>query len=116
MPVVECAGKKVELDKDGYLVNFDEWDEHVAAMLAAREKAGELTQDKLDILKFMRSYYREYNFFPILRQVCKNIGQPKDCVTEKFMEPIEAWKIAGLPNPGDEINLRKQWSLETSGY
>ncbi|MDA8173150.1 MAG: TusE/DsrC/DsvC family sulfur relay protein [Nitrospiraceae bacterium] len=116
MPVIECAGKKIELDDEGYLKRFEDWDEHVAAVLAAREKVGELTRDRMDILKFMRQYYKNYNFFPILRQVCKNIHQPKECVTEKFIEPIEAWKIAGLPNPGEEINLRKQWSVESSGY
>ncbi|MDA8156979.1 MAG: TusE/DsrC/DsvC family sulfur relay protein [Actinomycetota bacterium] len=116
MPVIECAGKKIELDDEGYLKRFEDWDEHVAAVLAAREKVGELTRDRMDILKFMRQYYKNYNFFPILRQVCKNIHQPKECVTEKFIEPVEAWKIAGLPNPGEEINLRKQWSVEASGY
>jgi hypothetical protein len=25
------------------------------------------------------------------------------------MEPIIAWKVAGLPNPGDEVNLMKKW-------
>jgi hypothetical protein len=26
------------------------------------------------------------------------------------MEPITAWKIAGLPNPGPELNLLKDWN------
>lgn len=109
MPKIDHAGRVIELDDDGYLVNWEEWDESVAAVLAAREGAGELTKDRLDILKFMRAYYQEHRFFPILRYVCKNIHQPKDCVTEKFLEPVIAWKVAGLPNPGPEVNLMKQW-------
>ncbi|MHB8881077.1 MAG: TusE/DsrC/DsvC family sulfur relay protein [Thermodesulfovibrionales bacterium] len=109
MPVIEYAGIKIALDDEGYLVHDGDWNETVAMALAEREGAGELTSDKMDILKFMRSYYKEYNFFPILRFVCKNVGQPKNCVTEKFIEPVIAWKIAGLPNPGDEVNMFRKW-------
>ena len=109
MPVIEYAGIKIELDDDGYLVSYEDWNETVAHALAEREDAGELTRDRMDILKFMREYYREHKFFPILRYVCKKVDQPRDCVTEKFIEPVTAWKIAGLPNPGDEVNLMKKW-------
>ncbi len=109
MPVIEYSGIKIDLDDDGYLVNYEDWNETVARALAEREGAGELTGDKMDILKFMRQYYKEYNFFPILRFVCKNVGQPKDCVIAKFIEPVIAWKIAGLPNPGDEVNMFGKW-------
>ncbi len=109
MPVIELSGIKINLDDDGYLVNCEDWNEAVAAALAERAGVGELTKDRMDILKFMRAYYKEYNFFPILRFVCKNIGQPGDCVVEKFIEPVIAWKIAGLPNPGDEVNLMRKW-------
>lgn len=109
MPVIEYEGIEITLDDRGYLVDYGDWNETVAAALAQREGIGELTKDKLDILKFMRSYYEKHKFFPILRYVCKSVDQPKDCVTEKFIEPITAWKIAGLPNPGDEVNLMGKW-------
>jgi TusE/DsrC/DsvC family sulfur relay protein len=109
MPEIEFDGLHISLDKDGYLVNFEEWNEKVASALSIREGIGELTSDKLDILIFMRRYYEEHKFFPILRYVCKSVDQPQNCVTEKFMEPITAWKLAGLPNPGDEVNLMKKW-------
>ncbi|MDA8078232.1 MAG: TusE/DsrC/DsvC family sulfur relay protein [Nitrospiraceae bacterium] len=109
MQEAEHKGMKFTLDDDGYLVNMDDWNETIASALAEREGIGELTADKMAILKFMRDYYREYNFFPILRFVCKNVGQPRNCVTEKFIEPVLAWKIAGLPNPGDEVNAMGRW-------
>lgn len=109
MPVIEYEGIEITLDDQGYMVNYEDWNETVAAALARREGIGELTKDKLDILKFMRSYYEEHKFFPILRYVCKSVDQPRDCVTEKFIEPITAWKVAGLPNPGDEVDLMRKW-------
>jgi sulfur relay (sulfurtransferase) DsrC/TusE family protein len=41
MPVLEKYNKrKIVVDDDGYLVDFNDWDEEVARELAAREKVG----------------------------------------------------------------------------
>ncbi len=103
MPVIEYEEKKINVDDEGYLVNFDDWNEDVAKVLAMREGLAELTEDRIAALKFIREYYKTYNFFPILNAVCKNIHLPKDCVNEKFMNPLIAWKIAGLPKPEEPI-------------
>jgi len=109
LPILEYDGKKVAVDEDGFLVSFEEWNEKIAHALAKNEGQKTLTEDQLDILKFMRDYYRKYNFFPILRYVCKNVHQPRNCINEKFIDPVQAWKIAGLPNPGDEVMMFKSW-------
>jgi TusE/DsrC/DsvC family sulfur relay protein len=103
MSVLEYKNKKIKVDDDGYLLTFDEWDEEVGRALAAREGIDELTSDRMAILKFIREYYRTYNFFPILNAVCKRVHEPKDCVQEQFMNPLLAWKIAGLPKPEEPV-------------
>ncbi len=114
MPFIEQEGLKITIDEDGFLVRFEDWTERVARVLASREGIAELTEDKLDILRFLRDYYKKHRFFPIVRYVCKNVGQPNNCVTEQFLDPVQAWKIAGLPNPGEEVILFKSW--EPLGY
>ncbi len=109
MPVLEYGEVKIKIDDDGFLENIDEWNEKVACALAEREGVEELTEDRIDILKFIRAYYKKYNFFPILRAVCKNVHQPKNCLNENFLNPVQAWKIAGLPNPGEEVIMFKTW-------
>ncbi len=109
MQVVEYEGLKINVDEDGFLVRLEDWTEKVARVLAAREGIHDLSEDKLDILKFMRLYYQKHNFFPIVRFVCKNVGQPRNCVNEKFIDPVTAWKIAGLPNPGEEVRMFQSW-------
>jgi TusE/DsrC/DsvC family sulfur relay protein len=109
MPILKQADLTINLDDDGFLVNIEDWNETVANALSEKEGMGQLTHDQLDVLRFMREYYKKYNFFPILRYVCKNVHQPKNCVNEEFMNPVQAWKIAGLPNPGDEVNMFKSW-------
>lgn len=109
MTVIEYGGAKIALDDSGFLLNLEDWNETVASALAEREGIGKLTADMLDILHFLRRFYLEHKFFPIIRAVCKNVDQPRECVTEKFLNPVTAWKVAGLPNPGDEVNLFKTW-------
>lgn len=97
MDNIEYGGKRINVDDDGFLANLEDWDEKVAQGLAEREGVGQLKDEHMEIVKFMRSYYKKYHAFPILSYVCKNIHQPKECVSEEFINPEKAWKIAGLP-------------------
>lgn len=103
MPVIEYSGIKINLDEEGYLVNSADWNDKVACAIAENEEVEELTKDRMDIIKFMRDYYLKYNFFPILGGICKNVHQPKDCVNVQFIDPLKAWKIAGLPKPNPQV-------------
>lgn len=112
MSVFEYKGLKIELDEEGYLANFDDWNESVACALAYKEGLGEdcpLTEEKLEIIRFMREYYKKFKAFPIPRYVCKNLHRPKECTYEEFPDPEVAWKIAGLPNIHPEVyaSIRK---------
>ncbi|MCC6346554.1 MAG: TusE/DsrC/DsvC family sulfur relay protein, partial [Nitrospirales bacterium] len=77
--------------------------EEIAHAQAAREGVEELTPDRMDIIRFMREYYRKYDFFPLLGAVCRNIHRPGDCFSETFLPPLTAWKIAGLPRPDEHV-------------
>jgi TusE/DsrC/DsvC family sulfur relay protein len=103
MPVIEYSGIRIEIDDEGYLTDHCAWNPTVARALAEREDVGELTQEKLDIILFMREYYLHYHAFPLLRGVCRRVNQPKDCYQEAFMDPLVAWRIAGLPKPDEHV-------------
>src|SRR5512144_1272704 len=100
---INKGAKRVAIDDNGYLVNFDDWDESVARALAERTGFGELTGDRIEILKFIREHYKKYNFFPILRAVCKYVNKPRDCMIDEFEVPLVAWKLAGLPHPEEPV-------------
>ena len=72
MPVLEYAGLKINVDDEGYLENADDWNEKAARALAEKEGVGELTEDRMEIIRFLREHYKKYNFFPILSSICKN--------------------------------------------
>jgi len=106
MAIIEYEGMKINVDDEGYLVNYEDWNEKVACALAEREgiiKTCPLTKERMDILKFMRTYYKENKAFPVFRMVCLKVHQPKECTFTEFPDPLKAWKVAGLPKPIPEM-------------
>ena len=97
MPTIECGGKQIAIDDKGFLTNTDDWTEGVAQILAQQEGLSALTDEQMEIIKFLRNYYKTFSSFPILNYVCKHTHQEKKCVNEQFVNPEKAWRIAGLP-------------------
>ncbi|HEX9859982.1 MAG TPA: TusE/DsrC/DsvC family sulfur relay protein [Nitrospirota bacterium] len=103
MPALKIEGGSVEVDKNGYLKNINAWNEAVAEAIAKKEGIKKLTDDHIMVVKFLRDYYIKFNSFPLLNMVCTNLHKPKGCATKPFkMDPLKAWKIAGLPEPVEE--------------
>jgi TusE/DsrC/DsvC family sulfur relay protein len=106
MPVVhskDAITNEIAVDEEGYLADFHQWNEKVAKELAQREGIKELSEDQLASLRFIREHYEKYNFFPIVSSVCKYLHKPKGCVQEEFLNPLLAWKLAGLPRPEEPV-------------
>ena len=106
MTLSKSDNKQIELDHEGYLVDYKSWTEEVACTLAEKEGISHecpLESEQMEILKFIRDYYMKFEAFPIVRAVCKNLGHSKNCQYQHFPDPIMAWKIAGLPKPTPEV-------------
>ena len=106
MTTLTYENETITLDHEGYLEDFENWNEKTACAMADHEGISQecpLSKDRMDILKFIRDYYKKFEAFPIVRAVCKNVGQSKDCQYQQFPDPIIAWKIAGLPKPTPEV-------------
>jgi tRNA 2-thiouridine synthesizing protein E len=114
MPAIVQGKAHVMVDDDGFLADQEDWTEEIAGVLAAGEGIGELSEEQFDILRSLRTYYRRYDFFPILRAVCASAHQTRSCITDNFRDPVTAWKLAGLPNPGEQVNRFRSW--EPLGY
>ncbi len=100
MSTLQYAEKEIRVDEEGYLENFDDWDEAVACALAEKEGAGEvcpLREEQIEILKYIREYYRKFDIAPIVRAVCTRVHQPHSCEYIEFPDPVTACKIAGVP-------------------
>ncbi len=69
MPINTIDGRSFEVDKEGFFVNRDEWDEELAATLAPLLGIDELTEAHLAPLRFMRADQAETGVTPTLRRM-----------------------------------------------
>lgn len=100
MASFEHNKKEIKVDEEGYLENFEDWDESVACDLADREgvsKVCPLGEEQIEILRFIRQYYKKFSAVPVVRAVCVHVHQPKKCEYIQFPDPVTACKIAGIP-------------------
>ena len=114
MAMLDTGHLTIPLDSEGYLEDLDSWTEKVACALAKKEGVSNqcpLTRERMDILKFMRNYYKKFEAFPIIRAVCKNVGQSRNCQYQEFPDPVVAWKIAGLPKPTPEVFAKIKYNM-----
>jgi tRNA 2-thiouridine synthesizing protein E len=100
-------GKNLRVDEEGYLVDPEDWDEHVAAELARRENVA-LTDAHWRVLRFMREFLSEKQVAPdarfVIRFIERDLGAgpaARDRLFELFPYGYvkQACKIAGMRRP-----------------
>ena len=98
---MNIAGKQVEIDEDGFLVNPEDWNEDVVKAFAALEDVSELTEDHWKLIDYLRNYYKQFGIAPMIRKMCKDTGFTLKQIYDLFPSgPAKgACKLAGLPKP-----------------
>ena len=100
MSTATIAGQEVAVNDEGFLTEYDDWNEDVA-----RELAGmigiELTDDHWSAINFLRADYAEQGETATLRRVSKVGGIPTKQLFALFpKKPAKKMAyIAGLPKP-----------------
>jgi TusE/DsrC/DsvC family sulfur relay protein len=100
MPVTTIDGHVVHVEDEGFLTEYEEWDDELASVLAAQIGV-ELGDAHWKVIRFLREDYRERGETPTTRRVQVVGGVP---VKEQFtLFPKKPAKkmayIAGLPKP-----------------
>ncbi len=96
----------VALGKNGFLANYQEWTEQLAAELAAADGLA-LTDCHWSVIRFVRDYYESHSVPPSGRVIVKSIGKAISehvpC-TRRHLDALfpqggcrQACRIAGLP-------------------
>jgi tRNA 2-thiouridine synthesizing protein E len=102
MPHLNCAGRRLELNEEGFLLHPEEWNEDVALALAKdQEGLVALSEDHWKVVHFIRTHFLETDLAPMVRSMCKTTGIPLRQIYELFPSgPAKgACKVAGLPKP-----------------
>lgn len=100
MTLALLDGRDVHVDAEGFLTEYDEWDEGLAKVLASNIGI-DLTDDHLKTIRFLREDYLAEGETPTLRRVTAVGGIPtKELFTLFPGKPAKKMAyIAGLPKP-----------------
>jgi len=100
-------GETIATDKQGYLLDFKQWNEELADLIAENDQF-ELTPAHWEVIHFVRSFYLQYNTSPAIRALTKamkaEFGEEK--ASSRYLYRLfpegpakQATKYAGLPKP-----------------
>jgi TusE/DsrC/DsvC family sulfur relay protein len=100
MPVTDLNGHAVHVDDEGFLTEFDEWNEDLAKTLAANIGV-DLTGEHWKVIRFLREDYKQQGETATIRRVSTVGGVPTKSLFELFpKKPAKKMAyIAGLPKP-----------------
>lgn len=89
-------------DEDGFLRQPQIWNEQIARLVAKIDGLDELTEAHWRVIRSLRDYYAHFGAPPMCHHVSLETHMDKHCVEHLFHTQREAWRVAGLPNPGEE--------------
>lgn len=101
MPTVEFEGHTFNVDEDGFIDDFNNWNEAWVRYSKGEEGISELTDEHWKVINVLQDYYKKNGIAPMVRILSKVTGFKLKYIYELFPSgPGKgACKIAGLPKP-----------------
>lgn len=89
-------------DEDGFLSETSTWTRELAREIARLDGLGALERDHWTVIEYIRDRYFRLGAIPLMRRVCRANNLNADAVKQLFGSCRTLWRVAGLPNPGEE--------------
>jgi tRNA 2-thiouridine synthesizing protein E len=96
------AVAKTFFDEDGYLSDPQLWDEYLGEVIAVKEGVAPLNARHWRVIHHIRERFLLLGGLPSLRRVCRGTSLSRAEIYDLFGGCLVIWRIAGLPNPGEE--------------
>jgi tRNA 2-thiouridine synthesizing protein E len=107
MPTWDYKGKQYEVDEEGYLQDWQQWEEGMAAAMAEADGIT-LTDEHWEIIRYLRDYFMKFQIAPpikmLVKEIAKAMGPEKG--NTKYLYSLfpagpakQACRYAGLPKP-----------------
>jgi sulfur relay (sulfurtransferase) DsrC/TusE family protein len=87
---------------NGFFTDPQRWEPDHARKIAAEPGIGEMGSAHWRVIEHLRAHFLAHGTLPWDSHVCRHLGLDERCIHRLFGGPIEAWKVAGLPDPGEE--------------
>lgn len=104
---ITINNQEIETDKQGYLLNVDDWSLELAAVIADLDGI-DMTENHWEVVNFVREFYIEFQTSPAIRALTKalKIKFGAEKASSRYLYRLfpegpakQATKIAGLPKP-----------------
>lgn len=89
-------------DEHGLLLHPEQWNESVAEDMARQLGIDNLSPDHWLVIYALRDYFKKFGVAPAMMNVCRSYARDKLWVHDLFHSCLNAWRVAGLPDPGEE--------------
>ena len=97
--------KPSQLDDHGFIKDAFDWSEQLATEIADMIGVGPLGENHLRMLSCYRRHYFWSQSVPPANIICQDLGMSETCIDDLFGGALNAWRIAGLPYPGEGARL-----------
>lgn len=98
----ERAASRIGFDTAGFLADPEGWAPSLAEAIASDDGIGALTDKHWQVIGLVRDRYYATGALPVMRLICRAAGLDPHNAHQLFSTCRSLWRIAGLPNPGDE--------------
>jgi tRNA 2-thiouridine synthesizing protein E len=101
MPQVDFAGNVFNVDEDGFIDDYKNWNQNWVQYVKKEEGIDELNEEHKLVISMLRDYYEKNGIAPMVRVLSKVTGFKLKHIYELFPSgPGKgACKMAGLPKP-----------------
>jgi len=101
MPTVEFQGNTFNVDEDGFIDAFENWNKDWVQYVKQQEGIDELNEEHWKVIEVLQDYYKKNGIAPMVRVLSKLTGFKLKHIYELFPSgPGKgACKMAGLPKP-----------------
>lgn len=89
-------------DEYGLLKDGGSWNEQLALNIAKELGISHLSTDHWQIIALLRDHFARYGAAVAMHRVCREAGIERSKINELFGYCLNAWRVAGLPDPGEE--------------
>ena len=89
-------------DEDGFVAETERWTSDLAEDIARLDGIADLSAKHWEIIHLVRNRYFTLGALPVMRLVCRAAHLDPLTAHRMFSSCRSLWRIAGLPNPGEE--------------
>ncbi|MFA4986084.1 MAG: TusE/DsrC/DsvC family sulfur relay protein [Candidatus Brocadiia bacterium] len=98
---MKVGDKDIALDKDGFMIDPEVWNDAVARAIAMDEGIEAMTEEHWKVVNFIREYWKKTGLAPAVRPMCQELNVNVRQIYKLFTSgPARgACRVAGLPKP-----------------